>query len=156
MGQLTEKIEISLHTLDPNCPDPVYLCWLNDLGGWNFWLFTKNNTLNSKTAGEILQDVYNEDYNEAESFIEKLFVNQQDTLNLIQDQLTREEALLLQGLVGSFYVSILTNPFRWEDQGAIWERVLVNPKSFEVGDRKSNFFEISFSINRQPKNKQWA
>jgi hypothetical protein len=42
------------------CGDGLYLKWLNNLGGWSYWLFKKHNVVRtSKDLGDIQNDYYN-------------------------------------------------------------------------------------------------
>ncbi|RKD19007.1 hypothetical protein BCY91_14110 [Pelobium manganitolerans] len=51
---------------------PVYLCWVNTLGGWDYWLFESTQKIDLTTANVKTYDVYNEDLLKASATTETI------------------------------------------------------------------------------------
>ena len=56
----SNAINVFLELEKQNNCDGVYLKWLNNLGGWSYWLFEKESRVrNTKDLGEVQNDYYN-------------------------------------------------------------------------------------------------
>lgn len=70
MARVTEKKRV---LIDQDCkPNPVYLAWLNKLGGWDYWLFSGTQTIGDdiESGGEF--NPYVEDIETATQRAEQL------------------------------------------------------------------------------------
>ena len=154
MARLTEKIDIEVETFD-GCQNPVYLRWLNNMGGYNFWLFNNNNTKQHKIGNELNQGVFRDSFSTSESLVEKIRQTAGTSIFIMEDKLTYEHAMLITTMFESVHVDQLFNPFNWEN-GQFWQRVIIDSGNVEIGDRKANLFSLEFNINYQPRNIPWA
>ena len=148
--QLTEKKKIKV---DHECKDnPIYLTWLNKLGGYSYWLFFKNHSINTKTSGEnpysiSIQDL--ENANSTNGITGKAILHSM----AIGARVRAADMDGITGLYESPKVMRLMNPETWETDGVggipnpIWQRVGVKTGSLLILRTGSEFLDVKLTLD---------
>jgi hypothetical protein len=120
--------------------------WLNEVGGFNSWLFNKKNetTQNKQTQSfkripGKLQPNGSYTLNTYDGQNEPYFTVLQDTIEMTTDFLTDDEALYLKGLVSSPVVYM-------EDQNGLTTRIIIDQNSYRI-NKKVNQKIYTFKMN---------
>jgi hypothetical protein len=130
MARITE-----IKTIDVNdeCVDnPVYLKWLNTLGGFSQWLFGTMQTdiIQTSVDGEYMTNI-NDDLENSIGGNEYISKDAQPQL-VIGANVPVSKMDGMKGLIMSPKVLMLSNPNTWQTDGAKWIRVRVQTGSFIV------------------------
>lgn len=141
--------------VDQACYDnPLYLAWLNELAGWSYWLFQKNQLNTYQTGSEKLYAVDFEDLENSESQEEVLTLESVRKITMGADGLTLNDVKLIGTMLDSVKVQMLTNPTTWQADGPDWLTVFVERGSFMVYETEPSKHRIEFTIRLQPRIKQ--
>lgn len=124
---------------DSTCYDaPVYLCWLNNLGGWDYWLFHTYYTDNLDINQTSIMRKYISDYENENTQKDIVSRNPDPFLRVGADNLTNQQIEGLKGLLSSPKVMMLTNKDEWFNSvgsspyvAPKWITVIVRDGSFE-------------------------
>jgi len=148
--QLTEKIKINI---DNECKDyPVYLTWLNKLGGYSYWLFFKEHTVKTKTK---IENPYIKSTQDLENSIATNDITGKSAKHSLLIG-ARVRACDLDGITSLYEspkVQMLTNPDTWETDGPggtpspIWKRVIVNAGSITILKTGIDFLVIKMTLD---------
>ena len=143
MAIITEKKLIKIERCVKR--NPVFVSWLDHLGGRNHWLFhtSQLNTLNT-TAGETFEPFTNDLENSRGQINDlDIFVQPSITCLALIDEIDKEG---ISTLYYSLNVEVLTNPGTWQTDGAKWQTYRPQKGSFSIGqtDRKQWLVEITF------------
>lgn len=119
---------------------PVYITWKNLLGGWDYWLFQKNQvkTLATETLGSFqknyvkISDINNPETERGKSAVDRMVLG--------AELLTTQQKEGLKGLLLSNKVYIISA------SGAVVKDVKVIPGSFLINETEGNFHNIEFEI----------
>jgi hypothetical protein len=151
MGIITEKKLVKIHRCQRR--NPVFVSWLDRLGGRNYWLFhtSQVDTL-STTEGQTFEP-YTEDLENSRGQINDLsiFVQPSITCSALIDPEDKEG---IKTLYYSLNVEVLTNPDTWETDGPKWKTYRPQKGSFAMGETGVNqwLVQITFEtpyINNQ-------
>jgi len=143
--RLTEKKRIKI---DSECRDnPIYLCWLNSLGGISYWLFSKNHTETTRTrAGKS----YVKNISDLETAKGNLdFITKEAVHSFkVGARVLQEDMDGIEGLFESPKVQMLMNPATWQtdEGGARWQNVQIKTGSLLVLDTATNYKDIQMEI----------
>jgi hypothetical protein len=146
---LTEKKRIKV---DTTCKDfPMYLCWLNSLGGYSYWLFFKTHTETSKTKAQTGYSL-----NEADLATD---IGTNDIVGKsavhsfrIGARMLSEDMDGITGLFESPKVMLLMNPETWQTDSPTgtplprWQRTLVGTGSLVILKTSTAFLEVKLDI----------
>lgn len=146
-AQLTERKRVKIRR--PTCDDPIYIRWLQNDGGYSYWLFEQRKTLSFRTSNEQRFDPFIEDIEVAPSVTIVKRKEAENRVFLFADNLTYDEVLGMRGLLESIQVSGLVNVDTWKSEGAKWQDVFVDTGTYELGDMDRNLYIISFNISLQ-------
>jgi len=132
----TKKIEYRECILD----NPVYITWKNLLGGWDYWLFQKNQvkTLVTQSLGSFqknyvkISDINNPETERGKSAVDRMVLG--------AEMLTTEQKEVLKGLLLSNKVYITSAI------GAVINDVKVVDGSFLINETEGNYHNIEFEI----------
>ena len=151
MAIITEKKEIRI---DHECKDyPVYLTWLNGLGGYDSWLFFKEHTVKVKTRS---LNAYTRNVESLETSIG----NKDITGKTISEQMDiggRIKSADMDGMESLYEspkVMMLTNPDTWETDGAKWIRVIVKTGSLITLKTRVEYLTVKLTLDLPFINKQ--
>jgi hypothetical protein len=144
----TQSIE--LQKTDAGCG--VYLKWLNNNGGWSYWLF--NNKHDRVRGIESGDDVFNDFENLGDNNTPyfQLGNNTIDTLDLNYQDATRDDKSVLNSLADSPSVYLFTGkPFSQVDNDN-WLRVKLDERNITIRDVRDNIYNIELSIELPMRN----
>jgi len=143
MPQLTEKIKVKI---DHECKDfPIFLTWLNSLGGYSYWLFFKSHTESIKTKSENSYIVNIQDLENAISTNDITGKSSIPSL-AIGAVIDAEDMDGIQSLFQSPKVLQLMNPETWQTEGLKYRRVIVNAGSLIILKTKIERLEVKFTL----------
>ncbi len=147
--QLTEKKNIKI---DHECKDfPVYLAWVNSLGGYSYWLFFKQHTEKTKTKQENSYIPNIDDLETAIATNDITGKGASPTLD-IGGRMKAEDMDGITGLYESPKVLRLMNPETWETDGVgntpapRWQRVLVKAGSLVTLRTRTDWLEVKLTL----------
>lgn len=135
--KITETLRFKL--MDA-CINPVYLCWLNTLGGWEQELFAGSQSVEIDVSGDqFFQENYtfSEDTTNPQINLKK---QAQQRMRLGANALTTNEKEALMDILYSPAVYIIDQDLQ------IQARVNVSPGTFSVKKTSSNLHDIEFEI----------
>ena len=147
--RITEKKKIKI---DHECKDfPIYLTWLNPLGGYSYWLFFKEHTEKTNTKAE---NKYIINIDDLENAIGTNDITGKQAVHsiLVGGRMKAEDMDGLTGLYESPKVERLMNPETWETDGPgatplpIWQRVIIKPGSITILKTGIEFLEIKMNL----------
>ena len=147
--RITEKKKIKI---DHECKDfPIYLTWLNSLGGYSYWLFFKEHTEKTKTASE---NKYIKSIDDLENAIatDDITGKSADHTILIGGRMKAEDMDGITGLYESPKVLRLMNPETWETDGVggtpapKWQRVIIKPGSLTILKTGIEYLEVKMNL----------
>lgn len=143
MAIITEKKSIKI---DHECKDfPIYLTWLNGLGGYDSWLFFKEHTTTTKTkvSGKYTLNV--QDLENAIGTNDILGKDIKPEMK-IGGRMLASDMDGMQSLYESPKVLMLMNPESWEVDGAKWQRVIVKTGSLLVLKTRTSYLDVKLSL----------
>jgi hypothetical protein len=143
MSIITEVKNIKI---DHECKDfPIYLTWLNGLGGYDSWLFFKEHTVSTKTK---VSNKYNINVQDLENAIATNDITGKDVAPQMKIGGRIEAADMdgMQSLYESPKVMMLSNPETWETDGAKWKRVIVKTGSLLTLKTRTAYLEVKLTL----------
>ncbi len=143
MAIITEKKKIKI---DHECKDfPIYLTWLNGLGGYDSWLFFKEHSVNTKTkvSGKYTLNV--QDLENAIGTNDILGKDIKPEMR-IGGRIESDDMDGMQSLYESPKVLMLMNPETWEVDGAKWQRVIIKTGSLLVLKTRTSYLDVKLSL----------
>jgi len=144
-GNNPHFVFFKLDVIDPCINDPIYLTWLNSVGGYDYWLFFNSNS--KKTATSI-----DSEYSRNVVDLETDTGNIDITGKSIKDRIdfgALVPANKMDGITSLFEspkVMLLTNPDDWISDGAKWQRVIINTGSLLVSETKKELINVKMSM----------
>jgi len=151
MAIITEIKEVKI---DHECKDfPIYLTWLNTLGGYDSWLFFKEHTEKVKTKAVNPYTINTEDL---ETAIGSNDISGKLVTPVLEigGRMTAEDMDGIESLYTSPKVMMLTNPDSWEVDGAKWQRVIVKTGSLITLKTRTAYLNVKLSLDLPFINKQ--
>jgi len=132
--------------VDPVCVDnPVFLCWLNPLGGFDYWLFHTAQDISMIVGGEKTFEQYISDIAAATSRTEVLKKEARDEYLIGAEQLTVAQMEGIKYLFSSPKVMMFVE---YDTDGSpVWKGVRVNSGSFLVEKTDENKIDVTFKIS---------
>lgn len=149
MGIITEKKKIKI---DNECKDfPLYLVWLNKLGGYDQWLFFKSHKKLTKTKQENMYIKYVPDL---ETSLGQQDITGKSAAPEIQfgAYVHEDDMDGMTSLYESPKVLLLTNPETWQTDGdggtplPKWIRVLIKPGSLLKFQSKQHYITVKMTM----------
>ena len=125
----------------------VYVKWLNNYGGYSYWLFPNYATrsLSAKNIGEIDNDFNN--LTETFSRVSQIGMNANERLVVSSDKLTNEAFNLLRTILTSPKIYLFTGePFSQSDAND-WMEVKLNTNNTRTRNPKNQANEIILDID---------
>jgi hypothetical protein len=119
--------EIKTVEVDQECySNPIYLRWLNSLGGFDYWLFHTMQNYKDTTSNEQVYEKYTEDLGSAEGRGLTMSKDNQGEITLGAEGLTKDQAQGLKYLLRSVKVYMLLDA-----ETNAWVVVRVKPDSYD-------------------------
>lgn len=145
--------ELKRIRLENDClQQPVYLCWKNKNGGWDYWMFQWNQK-RKRTTGDLQTfEAYITDFAAATSRIKVSSKTAVPSMVLgaslvaKDDMYYNEQFPGLTGLLDSPEVLMLSNPATWDYDGPVW--ITVTPKTgvFNIIETRLTSSDIELEI----------
>jgi len=144
MGVLTEIKTVKIN--DGCTANPVYLCWLNSLGKFDYWLFSRGYDEQIKTA---IETPYSMNIEDLETALGSNGITSKSVANTIDvfGSVALEDLNGIASLFKSPKVQMLANPTTWQIDGVKWKDVIVSSGSMVMFKTKKSFYDIKFTIN---------
>lgn len=142
--ELTTGLFIDLWKHNTECG--VYLKWLNNYGGWNYWLFNEQHRqeTQSRSKGRINND--NSNIGDNNSPYKNLGFEVEDRMNVIAEGLTSEDINVLKGITRSPKVYLFTGiPFSTNDNND-WLEITISNKTIAERDFKNNVPDVNLTL----------
>lgn len=140
---------IRLTKLTDFCTDGIYIKWINSLGGWNYWLFSKGQTqTKTKESGNL-----NNNFENLEDTISPLVSLGKTSGNQIkvqQKRLSKQDKTLLSDLLDSAKVYLFTGTPFSQNTFNDWIEVNLNNGNFTVENPRSNMYQFDFTLELPP------
>ena len=130
---------------DDCCPHPVYLTWLNHLGGWEYWNFCAQSDFGIEiqevtTAKKNIFSNWPQSFIDAETEEEYVSIQAKKSITIRAENLSNEEADFISSIKTSIHV-------QWMIDGFTDKRtVLVDKDSFVYKTETEKLQSITFNI----------
>jgi hypothetical protein len=142
--RVTEKKRIKI---DRECKDnPVFVTWINTLGGREQWLFHKVQTEGLQTENRGTFEPYVEDLELSRGQIMDIEIFAQPQL-IVYAQVLNEDIQGLKSILYSPNVEVLVNPLTWEIDDPKWQIYRPQPGSFKIIDTDEIRTDIEITFN---------
>lgn len=138
----TKRVKINTDCIE----NPVCLRWLNELGGWDVWVFGKKQIKTLTVGDSQLSKRYETDLINGGNPLRKHSLRATENMILGANNLNKAKYAPIFDLVKSPCVQMLTNNDTWESDGAVFREVYVKDNSFEIEDTAENQINIEFEI----------
>lgn len=127
-----------------NCNDGHYIKWINQFGGWNYWLFKKGRiNLQTKGIGEL-----NNDFNNIEDTLSKtenIGVTAREMIYVFED-CNENDMLLFKDLLLSPKIYLFTGKPNTKTTYRDWIEITIKEKTNKIQDVKQNFVKVELEI----------
>jgi len=143
--ELTTSLFIDLWKMDSDCG--VYLKWLNNYGGWSYWLFNEQHERSnrSRNKGVLNSDNYN--LGGTNSPYRSLGVDMEDKLRAVAEGLTHDDINVLKGIIRSPKIYwFLGDRFTTNDADK-WIEVTIDNTSIVERDFRNNVPNVDIALN---------
>ena len=142
-----------LEVITPKCENNVYIKWMNEKGGFNYWLFENSSTQVSSTNLGLIENDYN---NLEDTLSQKKSLGSEvsELLTVSYDSLTLEDINILETLIYSPKVYLYMagigakfNPFI-RPQQQLWTEISLRNKTIITKDFKNRVpsGDITFNL----------
>lgn len=151
MAIITEKKKIKI---DHECKDfPIYLTWLNGVGGYDSWLFFKERTETTRTK---VSNKYVKNVEDLENAVATNDITGKDIAPQMKigGRIEAEDMDGMQSLFESPKVMMLMNPDTWEADGAKWQRVIVKAGSLLTFKTRTSYLDVRLTLELNYRFKQ--
>ena len=129
---------------DNSCvKNPVYLRWLNRLGGLDYWLFSGDHSKYIKVKTDQQYSVFQNDISTANNPIRVLFKSATSSLKCKAIQLDRDDIEGLEHLLTSVHIEMLVS---YENGVAKWQTVTLKDKSTKLYRAAATKGELTIEI----------
>jgi hypothetical protein len=140
--------EIKTIKNDTNCKqNPVFITWLNTLGGWENWLFDTTYIESVTTSRSKNFEGYITDLENAEGKTSDVQMKAVPSLKVF-GLIPNEDINGLKTVLYSLSCKMLLNPLTWQTDGLKWRTVRPQPGSFHILDARETetLVEIVFDL----------
>lgn len=147
--QFGSDFNIRLNKIINFCPDGVYVKWINSLGGWNYWLFSKGqDSKKTKDKGELFNDWNN--LEDTTSPYISLGKNSENYIKLYQQGLSANDKIILEDFMDSTKVYLFNGvPFSKNDFNN-WIEIKISDGDFIVENYRSKLYKFNFTLQLPP------
>lgn len=123
----------------------VYLKWLNDSGGYSYWLFTNNAARRGyKEKGYLNNDFENLEDTTSQDI--SLGLDSKDTLNVYESNLNENQKNLIATILDSPKVYLFTGTPFSQNNFNDWMEIKNKTRRYDLKQVKRNLFNISLSF----------
>lgn len=133
---------------DSNCKrNPVFVSWLNTIGGREHWLFDHTQIESLTTSRNGTFENYIQNLATARGKTKDFQMNASPQLTVFA-WVDDEDVDGLMTLTYSLDVEMLLNPESWETDGLKWMKIRPLPGTFQIRDKRkdTSLIEITFDL----------
>ena len=131
--------------VEKGCPNGVYIKWLNDRGGYSYWLFKSTNTQRNYTdLGSLIDD--NNNLEDTVSPVISLGKASRDSVNVTDELLREEQKNLISTMIDSPKVYLFTGTPFSQNNFNDWIEVKVNTSDFAIKNVRSKLYNININF----------
>lgn len=144
MSVITEVLTVKVKE---GCGDnAVYLCWLNVIGGYDYWLFNKfqEQKLGTKLGTKFTSNI--SDFETALG-VDNIVGKDSDEELMVATSIELEDISGMKGLFESTAVYQLMNPLTWETDTPSWRRVIIKAGSLLTFKTNKAYYDIKFTLS---------
>lgn len=126
------------------CKNPLYICWRNSIGGWDYWLFDISQTVfvNSTLTSDF--ESYTSDIESSRGIQRALKKNALESVVVQSDNLTQQEA---NGLKEIFYSPTVYVLREWNPPDApIWTEVIVPDGQNQIYETQRTYNQLQIEL----------
>lgn len=152
-GDDVEYTEVKTVQVSHDCTDfPVYLKWINTLGGWSYWLFAFDQQKSINVGDAVTFERNITELSTADNKLQYLSKRAFPKIVCGANDVSAANFAGLKGLLYSPVVMMLTNPDTWETDGEgdtplpKWQTVLVQPGSFNLETTRGGFADVEITL----------
>jgi hypothetical protein len=145
--------EVKTINISSDCPDyPIYLKWINTLGGWSYWLFAFDQQKSINIGDAVTYENNITELSTADAKLEYLSKRAFPKIVCGANNVSTANLAGLKGLLYSPKVMMLTNPDTWETDGAgatplpKFQTVLVQPGSFNLETTRRGVADVEITL----------
>lgn len=145
---LSESLFVTMNTACVN--NPIYLRWLNPVGGFDGWLFANGQDVQDTIGGEQTFEQYVEDIADQWAREQTLVKEATETITLGAAGLTKSQIRGMRHLLAS---PLVLRFMEYDSSSGVpvWQRVGVKPGTFLIERTDENRAEIQFTIESPQK-----
>lgn len=141
---------IDIEKLVNNCTGH-YIKWVNELGGWNYWLFPfGNKNRKTKDLGELNNDFYN--IPDTTSPTVQIGKNSNDIIQVTSDVINFEETTLLASVIDSPKIYLFTGQPYAKANYNDWLEVSLNTTDVRIINAKQKLNKFNFVFELPQRN----
>lgn len=143
---ITQEVQIRLERIIP-C-NPVYLCWLDKTGGWNYFMFSKRQLKGRKTSAGVRFKKSYLDMELQNSTSRLLSKESAPYFQCGSDRLDAYDMLLMKSLMESNYVTMLMNPLTVNPGtvAPVWQEVEVEAADYKGEDTSKVYQNFELKV----------
>lgn len=136
---------IHLNKITDFCTDGIYIKWINSLGGWNYWLFSKGKeSISTKERGALMND-FNALEDTTSPFI-SLGKSSEESIQVRQQRLKEQEKIFLEDLLDSAKVYLFTGvPFS-KNTFNDWVEVNLKSGKFTTLNPRGGLYDFKLTL----------
>jgi len=144
-----EEFNLRLNKLTDFCTDGIYIKWINSLGGWNYWLFSKGQTqTKTKENGSLNNDF--ENLEDTISPLVSLGKTSETQIKVQQKRIIEQDKMLLTDLLDSAKVYLFTGTPFSQNTFNDWIEVNLTNGTFTIENPKSKMYQFNFNLELPP------
>lgn len=141
----TNSFNLRLDKVTEFCPNGVYIKWINSLGGWNYWLFSKGETI-SRTDSK--GSIKSQEQNLADSLspFVSLGKSESDSIRVREQRVNTQYKTLFTDLLDSAKVYLFSGTPFSKNTFNDWIEVDLKDGRFITENPKENLYTFDFEL----------
>lgn len=142
-GLINFNIELFKNTI--KCANGVYIKWINQFGGWNYWLFSKGQEFKkTNNRGSLFNDTNN--LEDTTSPYVSLGKESNNSIRVKEQRVSENYKELLNGLIDSAKVYFFTGTPFSQNNFNDWLEVEVKTGTFKTENSRGDMFTFDFEF----------
>lgn len=139
------EFNIRLEKITDFCPNGVYIKWINSLGGWSYWLFSKGETsTKTDSRGALFNDVNN--LEDTLSPFVSLGKDKNKSIKVREKRVSEKYKLILEDLLDSAKVYLFTGTPFSQNFNNDWLEVELKDGTFITENPRQGFYTFDFEF----------
>jgi len=131
----------NIKTIETQIPSsPFYVKWINQQGGWDYWMFSHRQYLSRNIANQVVFNPYTEDQLTAKGFAELISIDGIEKVKVGAPSLNENDYDCVSKLIYS--PSIMW----FNEETGKWNTILIEP-SDNTKDTRSTFNDLEFTFS---------